>query len=84
MTQMECELALIKLGEAAREIVRMYNPEINFTSINLHDDGFVSVDGIIWDSEKHMIAVPNMLDAIKYGDGTFRFGVQEAVKDAAV
>lgn len=74
MTQMECELALIRVGEAVGEIVKLYDARINHVSLFVSGDGYISVDGIEWDSETHTVATPNLLDASKYTDGSFRFG----------
>ena len=75
MTQLECEMALIKLGEAALEIVRMHNPEINHTSLSINDNGLIVVDGSKFDGT--MLIKGNLLDAIKYSDGAIRFGGAE-------
>lgn len=74
MTQMECELALIRVGEAVGEIVKLYDARINHVSLSVNGDGYISVDGIEWDSETHTIATRDLLDASKYADGTIRFG----------
>lgn len=77
MTQMECELTLIKIGEAIGEIVKLYDARINHVSLSVSGDGYISVDGIEWDTESHKIVTPDLLDASKYSDGSFRFGGQD-------
>jgi len=72
MTKFECEMALMKLGEAAQEIVRMYNPECNHTSISINLDGYINVSGAKFDGAK--LVKDNLLDASKYPDEHMRFG----------
>ena len=77
MTQMECELTLIKIGEAIGEIVKMYDARINHVSLSVSGDGYIAVDGIEWDSECHKIATPDLLSASKFSDGSITFGGQD-------
>ena len=77
MTQMECELTLIKIGEAIGEIVKLYDARINHVSLSVNGDGYISVDGNEWDTKMHKIVTPFLLDASKYTDGTIRFGGQD-------
>lgn len=74
MTQMECEMALIRVAEAVGEIVKLYDARINYVSLSVNGDGYISVFGIEWDSETHTITTPDLLDASKYTNGTIRFG----------
>lgn len=72
MTQMECEMALIKLGEAMREIVMLYDASINHFSVTANSDGYINVVGAEFDGAE--LIKNDLLDASKYGDGHIRFG----------
>ena len=72
MTQFECEMALLKLAEAAGEIVKMHNPEINYTSISVNANGYISVDAARFDGTK--LIEGGLLSATKYSDGDIVFG----------
>ena len=71
MTQFECEMALIRIAEAAAEIIRMHNPEINHTSISIGKDGFINISGAKFEGTK--LIEGDLLDAVKYRDGVIEF-----------
>ena len=82
MTQLECELKLIRLAERAQEIAKEYDPEINFLLISVNGDGFIRVSGDIFDGNE--LIEGEVLDAVKFSDGEIRFGVKEAQDEEGV
>ena len=77
MTRFECETALIRLGEAAMEIVRMYNAEINLASITFSPDGYINVSGAQMEGGYPKDA--HMLNATKFNDGVIEYYGSEGV-----
>ena len=75
MTQLQCELALIKLGEFAAEIIGKYSQEITHACITINSDGYISVSGAKFEGMN--LTENNLLDASKYPDGHIRFGGKE-------
>ena len=71
MTRFECETALIRLGEAAMEIVRLYNAEINLASITFSPDGYVCVSGARMEDGYPQDA--HLLEATKFTDGEIAY-----------
>lgn len=69
MTKLECEMALVRVAQAAREICKAYDPDINHLSLTCID-GNVDVVAYKQDADE------KQLDCYMFADGMYRFGGQ--------
>lgn len=82
MTQLECELALIKKLEEAVEIYKQFNPDGNHLSIFWMGDTY-HVTGYTGEYDENGYALTDV-NATKFTDGTYRFNIHGCEKIAEV
>lgn len=71
MTKLDCEMALIRVMDAAQEIYKAYNPAAHHLSM-CFVDGTVMITGCVGVDENGDSI--RDLDACRLPDGTHRFG----------